>query len=322
MSSVARWFKGLGPTQRGLVLFFLGVICTSGVVGLGAISIIVAGASPTPSPSTFRDTTPSALPYASSTPALSPTAAVLTLAEVATRGARSTVVIGVVRGYRDIGSGTGVVLDGGRVITNAHVVRGALQLAVFTSDGNGRSAQILGVDTQRDLALLQVNDAQGLTPAVLGDSTRLEVLDDVVAVGYPVVFRFDDLAPTSTRGTVSKVSAVVEGLTFIQHEAAINPGNSGGPLFNSRAEVVGINTLRFFGEGAGERGRPVTGINFAIPIQEVKARLSSSGAARRALSPAGCGRAVLRARLGEGLFSSVRELLRGVSAANIVRIVY
>src|SRR5688572_10314177 len=106
MSSLARWFNGLGPTQRGLVLFFLGVIFTSGVVGLGAISIIVAGANPAPSLATIGETTPTQLAAVTSTLVLSPTAIALTLADVATRGTRSTVVIGVVRGYRDTGSGT------------------------------------------------------------------------------------------------------------------------------------------------------------------------------------------------------------------------
>src|SRR4051812_8004572 len=88
------------PDTRGLVIFFLGVIVTSGVVGLGTIGLLVAGANPAPSPSALVGATPTQPPSPKTTPALSPTAVALTLAEVATRGARSAVVIGVVRGYR------------------------------------------------------------------------------------------------------------------------------------------------------------------------------------------------------------------------------
>jgi S1-C subfamily serine protease len=265
MQGLARWFNGLGSADRGLVTFLLGVILTSGLVGLVALGIIVSSVSPAETPSGLPTVAlaESPLPQAG---ALTPSPLPGSLAEAATRGARSTVVIAVALGYRGMASGSGVVLENGQVLTNAHVVQGAIRVGVFTPDAHGREAQILGVDTQRDVALLQVTDVQGLIPATLGDSSRLEVLEEVAAVGYPLLDRFDDLVPSTTRGTISKVSTTVRGLTFIQHEATINHGNSGGPLLNQRGEVVGINTASM---------KDASGMYLAIPINEVKTRLGS-----------------------------------------------
>jgi S1-C subfamily serine protease len=182
-----------------------------------------------------------------------------------------------VRTRTSSGNGTGVIVDGERVITNAHVVQGATQLVVLTADGRVWAAAVLGQDTKRDVALLHVRGLD-VTPARLGDSSRVELLEDVVAIGFPTMDVFENLAPTVTAGQVSKLFAQLEGLDYIQSTAQLNPGNSGGPLFNRLGEVIGINTLRVDSSG----GRAAQGVNLAIPINEVKARLAPAATAPRA----------------------------------------
>jgi serine protease Do len=144
-------------------------------------------------------------------------------------------------------AGTGFVVDdSGLIATNAHVVEGAQILAVVLPNGSRRTARLVLKDSAMDLAFVQVDDTSGLKPAVLGSSERLQVGDDVVAIGNALNL---GASPTVTVGIVSaKDRAIVDqgkGLSvqgLIQTDAAINPGNSGGPLVNSLGEVVGINT--------------------------------------------------------------------------------
>ena len=143
------------------------------------------------------------------------------------------------------GAGTGFVITAdGVIVTNNHVVDGARRITVVFGDGQEREARVLGRDPSTDLAVLKV-DASGLPVAVLGDSDRLRVGDDVVAIGNALAL---EGGPTVTRGIVSakdRTIAAGNGVSLdhlIQTDAAINPGNSGGPLVNSDGEVVGINT--------------------------------------------------------------------------------
>ncbi|HET6840709.1 MAG TPA: trypsin-like peptidase domain-containing protein [Candidatus Angelobacter sp.] len=176
------------------------------------------------------------------------------------------------------GQGSGFVLDRqGRILTNYHVVEGARQVEVTTSDKKKYRAQIIGTDPQDDLAVIQVTGGE-LTPAVLADSKGLVVGQKVFAIGNPF-----GLSGTMTRGIISSIRSVRGQRGFIdeaiQTDAAINPGNSGGPLLNSRGEVIGINSMIFTG-GAEQSA----GIGFAIPINTAKAVLSdlvSLGRVRR-----------------------------------------
>lgn len=161
------------------------------------------------------------------------------------------------RGIFPSGAGTGVILTSdGEVLTNSHVVAEANRIRVtLFGERRQRSATLIGRDPAADLALLKIDDAEGLPSAVLGDSSAVEVGDDVVAIGNALALPG---GPTVTRGIVSAVdrsidtdNGTLEGL--IQTDAAINPGNSGGPLVSASGEVIGINTavLRGGAEGIG-----------------------------------------------------------------------
>ena len=166
------------------------------------------------------------------------------------------------------GSGTGVVLsENGYLVTNAHVVDGALDIQVLLTDGRTLFAHLVGADSLSDLAVLYVN-AQDLIPAQFGDSTQLRVGDAVVAIGDPLGV---SLRGTMTDGIVSAINRDVETngrtMTLIQTNAALNSGNSGGPLINCHGQVIGINTMKIsaFTDDAG-----VEGLGFAIPSATVK----------------------------------------------------
>ncbi|MGH3911269.1 MAG: S1C family serine protease, partial [Pseudonocardiaceae bacterium] len=179
----------------------------------------------------------------------------------------------------DGGFGSGVMIDdGGYVLTNNHVVAPAATTpeatldAVF-SDGTRLPARIVGRDPKTDLAVLKV-DVANPTVAQLGQSSRLQPGDTVIAIGSPL-----GLAGTVTTGIISAVDRPVrlEGeagdsaavIDAIQTDAAINPGNSGGALVDTSGAVVGINTaIRTL--GASESGGSI-GLGFAIPIDEARA---------------------------------------------------
>jgi S1-C subfamily serine protease len=181
-----------------------------------------------------------------------------------------------------VASGSGIVLDDeGHVLTNNHVVEGGEEIKVsFKSEGQMYSAEVVGTEPNSDLALLKVEaPAAELHPLKLGDSSKVEVGDPVVAIGNPF-----DLQRTVTSGIVSALQREIQapdGVAIdnvIQTDAAINPGNSGGPLINSAGEVIGINSQI---ETGGEGSEGNVGIGFAIPIDTAKeeiARLESGTA--------------------------------------------
>jgi serine protease Do len=164
------------------------------------------------------------------------------------------------------GMGSGVVISpDGYIVTNNHVVDGAVDVRVTTSNRRVMKAKVVGTDPLTDLAVLKV-DAKDLTSAPWGDSTQVRPGQSVLAFGNPYGFRF-----TVTRGIVSAINRANPDPTnpskpgeFIQTDAAINPGNSGGPLVDSRGEIVGINTFLFSPSGT------FSGMGFAIPTQIVK----------------------------------------------------
>jgi S1-C subfamily serine protease len=167
------------------------------------------------------------------------------------------------------GMGTGFILDKeGHILTNYHVVRDAQRVEVTLYNRKKYKAQVIGRDPAHDLAVVKI-DAAGLTPAVLGDSRSLLVGQKVFAIGNPF-----GLNGTMTRGIISSIRPVETPSgppidDAIQTDAAINPGNSGGPLLNSRAEVIGINSMII--TGGSEQS---SGVGFAIPINTAKALLS------------------------------------------------
>ncbi|HME36715.1 MAG TPA: Do family serine endopeptidase [Candidatus Sulfotelmatobacter sp.] len=164
------------------------------------------------------------------------------------------------------GMGSGVVISpDGYIVTNNHVVEGAVDIRVTTSNRRVLKAKLIGTDPLTDLAVLKV-DATGLASAPWGDSKEVRPGQTVLAFGNPYGFRF-----TVTRGIVSAVNRANPDPTnpskpgeFIQTDAAINPGNSGGPLVDARGEVVGINTFLVSPSGT------FSGMGFAIPTQIVR----------------------------------------------------
>ncbi len=157
---------------------------------------------------------------------------------------------------RGMGSGF-VVSANGRILTNAHVVDGADRIMVRFADRSERTATLIGLDKRADIAVLQV-EAEGLPVVKIGNPDELEVGDWVLAIGSP--FGLDH---TATQGIVSALGRSLPDDTyvpFIQTDVAVNPGNSGGPLFNTRGEVVGINSQIFSRSGG------YMGLSFAIPI--------------------------------------------------------
>ena len=161
--------------------------------------------------------------------------------------------------YVSSGAGSGVILtQDGYIVTNHHVIEDANSITVRTRSGDEYNASLVGSDEQSDLAVLKI-DASGLTPAVLGDSTTLEVGDLAIAIGNPL----GELGGSVTSGIISALDRemTIDGqtMTLLQTDAAVNPGNSGGGLFNANGDLIGIVNAKSSGEN-------VEGIGFAIPI--------------------------------------------------------
>jgi serine protease Do len=163
------------------------------------------------------------------------------------------------------GLGSGVIISpDGYIITNNHVVEGAVDVRVTMHDRRVFSAKVIGTDPLTDLAVIKINGS-GFASLPLGDSTKLHPGQTVLAFGNPFGFRF-----TVTKGIVSALNRPNPDSNrrkpgeFIQTDAAINPGNSGGPLVNSHGEVIGINTFLISDNGS------FSGMGFAIPTQIVK----------------------------------------------------
>jgi serine protease Do len=162
------------------------------------------------------------------------------------------------RRERGLGSGVLVTADG-YVLTNNHVVEGAQDIRVTLADRREFRAKLVGTDPKTDLAVLKLPGA-GFPVVPLGDSSRVEVAEIVLAIGNPF-----GLGQTVTMGIVSAVGRANVGIAdyedFIQTDAAINPGNSGGALVNARGALIGINTAIFTQSGG------YMGIGFAVPVK-------------------------------------------------------
>jgi 2-alkenal reductase len=163
-------------------------------------------------------------------------------------------------------TGTGFIWDGaGHVVTNAHVVQGASDVAVRLASGEVARAEIRGVAPNYDLAVLRISGARALPPPIpVGSSADLQVGQSAFAIGNP--FGLDQ---SLTTGVISALKrrlpspAGREITNVIQTDAAINPGNSGGPLLDSAGRLIGVNTAIFSPSGSN------AGIGFAVPVDTV-----------------------------------------------------
>jgi serine protease Do len=167
-------------------------------------------------------------------------------------------------GLQEVDSGSGFIIDAknGYIVTNNHVIAGAQKIMVNLSDGRNVQAKVVGADPLTDLAVLQIS-APNLIAVHLGDSTKLQVGEPVVAIGNPGGIQF---ARSETAGIISATNRMLDlqgedSFNLIQTDAAINPGNSGGPLVNYQGEVIGINSAKFDEQG-------FEGMGFAIPISD------------------------------------------------------
>ncbi|MEW6762770.1 MAG: Do family serine endopeptidase [Pseudomonadota bacterium] len=174
------------------------------------------------------------------------------------------------------GAGSGfIVSPDGVILTNAHVVQGADEVTVKLQDRREFRAKVLGSDTRTDVAVLKI-DAKNLPVAPLGKSRNLSPGEWVLAIGSPY-----GLESTVTAGVVSATGRDLSDgqVPFIQTDVAINPGNSGGPLFNTRGEVVGINS-QIYSQTGGYQG-----LAFSIPIDvavKVKDQIVATGKVQHA----------------------------------------
>ncbi|WP_186778295.1 S1C family serine protease [Streptomyces salinarius] len=200
-------------------------------------------------------------------------------------------------------TGSGVIItDDGEIVTNNHVVAGASSVKVTTHDGKQYTAEVVGTDSKKDLALIKLENASGLKAATLGDSDSLAVGQQVVAIGSP-----EGLTGTVTSGIVSALDRDVTvstdegqqqqqrqggqwpfefgGQQFngdtgsstttykaIQTDASLNPGNSGGALIDMNGNIIGINSAMYSATESSASAGSV-GLGFAIPINTVKADL-------------------------------------------------
>ncbi|WP_200306753.1 S1C family serine protease [Streptomyces adelaidensis] len=207
-------------------------------------------------------------------------------------------------------TGSGVIITSdGEIITNNHVISGANQIKVTTSDGKSYTAEVVGTDSKKDLALIKLQDASGLKAATLGDSAGVKVGDEVVAIGSP-----EGLTGTVTSGIVSALDRDVTvsteesqgqeqqqqgggsgqwpfefgGQEFngdtgsstttykaLQTDASLNPGNSGGALIDMNGNIIGINSAMYSAADATSSSAGSVGLGFAIPVNTVKADLST-----------------------------------------------
>jgi putative serine protease PepD len=208
---------------------------------------------------------------------------------VAAKVTPSVVQINVTTGQGEA-IGSGVILSSdGRILTNAHVVDGAQNVVITTSDGKKYQATVVGADTKADIAVVQASNASGLTAATLGDSSKLAVGQQVIAIGSP-----GGLQNTVTTGIVSALNRNLSDIgqggqqqqspfnrtsnqstdspsyTAIQTDASINQGNSGGALVDASGNVIGINSALYSPSASANGSAGSVGIGFAIPINDAK----------------------------------------------------
>jgi S1-C subfamily serine protease len=164
------------------------------------------------------------------------------------------------------GAGSGFVWDDkGHIVTNFHVVQGGDAFLVTLRDQTQLEAKVVGVDPNKDIAVLKVEKVDKLRPIKVGSSDKLLVGQQAIAIGNP--FGLDH---SLSKGVISALGREVQGIggvtirDMIQTDAAINPGNSGGPLLDSDGNLIGMNTMIFSRSGSS------AGVGFAVPVAFVK----------------------------------------------------
>ena len=245
-------------------------------------------------------------PTSSTTASVVPTAEKGTVAGVAQAVSPSIVEINATSAVGE-STGSGVIITSdGEIITNNHVVSGADSIKVRTSDGKSYSAEVVGTDSKKDLALIKLKDASGMKAATLGNSDGVKVGDEVVAIGSP-----EGLTGTVTSGIVSALNRDVTvsteedqgqgqgggndqwpfgfgGQEFngdtgsstttykaLQTDASLNPGNSGGALIDMNGNIIGINSAMYSPASATSATAGSAGLGFAIPINTIKSDLDT-----------------------------------------------
>ena len=277
---------GTGPRpprpnrSRGMAAI-VGAALLSAVLAAGGTAALVTGplASHASTPTAANGTPGAVTAAAGSTPA--PTVSAEDLPGVVAAVRDSVVTITSEgfssRGFAQIpstGVGSGIVLTAdGYILTNRHVVAGSQSLKVELADGEQFPATIVKQSDDKDLALIKI-EATGLTPAVIGDSTTLQVGQTVIAIGSPL----GTFTETVTKGILSATGRTITvqdeetrqptTLTgLLQTDAAINPGNSGGPLLDAAGRVVGVNTAV---------STNAEGLGFAIPIADAASLIAQA----------------------------------------------
>jgi putative serine protease PepD len=165
--------------------------------------------------------------------------------------------------------GSGVIIDSkGDIVTNYHIVNGEESITAVVYNGSKVQAQLVGMNSADDLAVVRIQPFANMTVAQIGDSSRLIVGQEVLAIGNPL-----GITETATKGIVSALNRSVTestGATIsnaIQTDAAVNPGNSGGALINLQGQLVGIPTLTAVNT---ESNTVANGVSFAIPSNLVQ----------------------------------------------------
>ena len=161
-------------------------------------------------------------------------------------------------------AGSGFIIsENGYVLTNAHVVEGASSIKVLMSDKSEYKATIVGSEEESDVAVLKIESENKFKPVILGDSDKMIIGEDIVAIGNPL----GELTFSITKGIVSALDRSIQvdaytTLNMFQVDCAVNEGNSGGPIFNMYGEVIGIVSAKY-------ASSTIEGLGFCIPINDV-----------------------------------------------------
>jgi putative serine protease PepD len=251
------------PSSKLAALGACALIAGAGGAGVAAVVVDGHGSSPAtaaaPAASASR-------PVAQTTPST---------AKDVYNGAKDAVAYISAQTAQGTATGSGFVVSAdGKIITNEHVVEGATSVTVKLGvNGKAQTAQVLGADASKDLALLKVDPGSTkLHVLSFDDSSKVQVGDNVYAIGNP--YGLDD---TLTSGIVSALNRDIQapsGATIsgaIQTDAALNPGNSGGPLLDADGKVIGVNSQIATGGSTGSSEPGNVGIGFAIPSKLVQA---------------------------------------------------
>lgn len=158
--------------------------------------------------------------------------------------------------------GSGFAIGENCIVTNAHVIENVHSITLTSYEGDKYTASLLGIDEDKDIAVLVIKDAS-FPYLKMANLSTVKIGDDIYAIGAP-----KGMAYTLTKGTVSAKERIVENESFIQIDAAINDGNSGGPLLNDAGEVLGMNTMKMTDS---------EGIGLAIPADRVASTLKELG---------------------------------------------